>query len=68
MKKQNAKLTISRSQEALNKRIKEFEKNNPQIAGAMKIFELGMFEYQKALNSLDPVKTYTSNSTIAKVT
>jgi len=68
MKKQAIKQTTNRSQEALNKKVKEFEKKNPQIAGAMKIFELGMSEYQKALNSLEPVRTYTSNSTVAKIT
>lgn len=68
MTKKDNKKIVNRSQEALNKRLKDFERDNPQVAGAMKIFEMGMSEYKKALSSLDPVKTYTSSSTIAKIT
>lgn len=47
------------------KNIEAFEKNNPEILRAMKAVDMSMKEYEQIVRSLDPITTYTSNSTSA---
>lgn len=47
------------------RQIRKFEKNNPQVSKALKLFDLAFSEYNQALKVLNPVHTYTSSSTIA---
>lgn len=51
------------SEKDIQRKIKVFEKNNPEISKAMKLFDLSMSNYQQTLRSLDPVKTFTGSST-----
>ncbi len=46
-----------------SQQLKDFEKNNPAVAEAMKILDMSLKEYGQALRSLEPSKTYTTNST-----
>ena len=47
----------------IQKQIAEFEKQNPKIAEAMKIFGMTMAKYQEALDALSLSRVYQSNST-----
>ncbi len=49
----------------IDKKIKKFEKDNPQIAKSLELFDISMQEYDRVVQSLSPIKTYTSNSTVA---
>lgn len=61
MKKTKSKKTATAKN--LAKQIEKFEKDNPSIAKAMKILDVSMSQYESALRSLEPTKTYTNNST-----
>jgi hypothetical protein len=41
----------------------QFEKANPSIAEAMRILDVSMIQYETALRSLEPAKTYTNSNT-----
>lgn len=56
-----AKKTVSDKQ--FLKNIEAFEKNNPAILKAMKAVDMSMKEYEQIIRSLDPITTYTGNST-----
>ena len=43
--------------------VKAFEKKNPEIIKAMKAVDMSMKEYEQIMRSLEPLVTYTSNST-----
>lgn len=45
------------------KQVEEFEKANPQIAEAMRVFGMSMRSYVLALEAVGGVKTTASNST-----
>ena len=47
----------------IQKQIAEFEKQNPKIAEAMKIFGMTMAKYQEALDALSLSHVCQSNST-----
>jgi hypothetical protein len=59
------KTTKTATQKNLAKQIEKFENANPSIAKAMKILDVSMSQYESALRSLEPTKTYTNNSTKA---
>ena len=61
----NMKKSKTTSQKNLAKQIEKFEKSNPSIAKAMKMLDVSMTQYESALRSLEPTKTYTNNSTKA---
>ena len=63
MKKVKSNKTAT--QKNLAKQIEKFEKANPSIVQAMKILDVSMTQYESALRSLEPTKTYTNNSTKA---
>ena len=63
MKSKTKKKVITVSPQNIQKKIEAFEKNNPEISKAMKLFDLSMSHYEQSLKSLEPVKTYTSSST-----
>jgi hypothetical protein len=42
----------------------KFEKENPQIMEAMKLFDVSFADYQNALNSFNNSYIYTSASTV----
>ena len=64
MIKQKPPATVKR-QEKIEKRIKEFEKQNPELAKSLDLFDMSMHEYERIVHTLNPVRTFTSNSTIA---
>lgn len=64
MKKSVKNATIKR-QVRIEKKAKQFEKNNPEIAKSLKLFDMTIREYDRVIQSINPVKTYTSNSTLA---
>lgn len=45
--------------------VEAFEKKNPEILKAMKAVDMSMREYEQIMRSLEPLTTYTSNSTKA---
>lgn len=63
MSTQKSPATVKR-QEKIEKKIKEFEKKNPELTRSMDLFDMSMQEYEKVVHTLNPVKTFTSNSTI----
>ncbi len=55
--------TTQITKQKLQKEIEKFEKTNPEIAKAMKLFELSMYSYEQSIKSMEPIKTITSSST-----
>lgn len=45
---------------------KSFKERHPQLVRSLKIFDLSMAEYSKAISSIYEPKTYTSSSTKIK--
>lgn len=54
----------SRSTERrINRQVEAFERANPRVAEAMKLFGISMQSYARAIQALSGAKTITSNST-----
>ena len=47
----------------VSKKLKKFEKSNPEIVASLKIFDMSISHYENIIKSLEPTKTYVSNST-----
>ena len=50
----------------LHQRLAEFERQNPKVTEAMKLFGVSVEKYQQVLHAMNPVRTYVSNSTTSK--
>lgn len=50
----------------LYRKIEEFEKANPELSKTLRLLDISIREYNEALNALEPITTYTTNSTVAK--
>jgi hypothetical protein len=46
-----------------HQQLAEFERLNPKVAEAMKLFGVSVEKYQKVLHAMNPPRTYVSNST-----
>ena len=51
------------TERVIEQRVKEFERANPEIAEAMKLFGMSMEWYARAVQALSGTKSTTSNST-----
>lgn len=63
MKNKIKKKTTDLNAINMDKKIEAFEKNNPDISKAIKLFDISMSHYEQTLKSLEPVKTFTNSST-----
>ena len=54
----------ARKMQDIERKIDDFKKINPEIKEALKIFEIGIKEYQQAFKFLNEPHIYTSNSTL----
>lgn len=63
MKRVIKKRTKNVLEKLMQNRVKSFEKNNPDIAKSLKLFDMSISHYEQALRSLEPVETQMSTST-----
>jgi len=52
---------------ALDEQLQQFERENPEIAEAMKVFGMSMKSYVMAVQATNPTKSTTSDSTSVSV-
>ena len=57
-------MTKARSHETLFEQVAEFERQNPKLTQAMKLFGMTMTEYQYALNTMYAPRIVTGNSSV----
>jgi hypothetical protein len=53
-----------KTSEPIAQQIEQFEAENPAIAEAMRVFDISIEEYQRALRAMYTPQTYTSTSTV----